>query len=363
MYSHNPILDQLTIVITTYKRYHFLKRLLKFYEAYKLDFKILILDSSPEVPEDEELKELLSLDHMTWKRYDSSTLVAQKISEACKHIETEYVVICADDDFIIPTALKSSIDFLSENPDYASVQGLTFLHDKKNIGLPIEYFRINPIYDKGRSSKGETGTKRIQEYLDGQTSYYPFYAVHRASTFHTIWNESANYTTDWGLAELFPCCYSFACGKMKVLPVFYSSREKSVYSWSNILKTEINFSEEKLGLAVKGLGKHLSKVDGIPLEEAERVCRDAFDNYLDSYRKKLEKINSMNNSFFIKYLKMINHTLRIRTRVISLIYLLRYQGCHPSIYPKYLEDFKRVKEAVLSARLTADDTTQSRKDY
>ena len=37
------MLDNLTILITTYKRYSYLKRLLQFYDSYNLQSKLIIL--------------------------------------------------------------------------------------------------------------------------------------------------------------------------------------------------------------------------------------------------------------------------------------------------------------------------------
>ena len=56
-------LDDITIVIPTYKRYPFLKRLLKFYNDFAIPIKILILDSTPYEPSDKELELYLEIFH------------------------------------------------------------------------------------------------------------------------------------------------------------------------------------------------------------------------------------------------------------------------------------------------------------
>jgi glycosyltransferase domain-containing protein len=355
------VLNRLTIIIITYRRYPFLKRLLKFYETYQSEARFLVLDSSSDYPEDPELKELLSRDHVTWKRFDSTTFFAQKISEGCKHIETEYAVLCADDDFLIPTALTACINFLAEHMDYASTLGLDFLHSG-GPEVRTGFFRITPL-SKGSSSEEKTALERIQSYLSGKTGRYPMYAVHRTSTFCNIWNETTKYVTDWGLSELFPCSLSFAFGKMKILPVFYVSREPNSYNWYDERKFNDMFSDEKLGSAVTGLSKYLSKKDGLSQVEAESLSRYAIDTYLKRARKKQQKLKSIKDSCYTQYFVKVRHKLRIRTRAVGLMHYLRYNGCHPSIYPEYLEDFKRVKNAVLSANLTEEELNESRKDY
>ena len=55
------MLNNLTIVIITFKRYGFLKRQLNFYLSYKSQAKILILDSTPYDPEDKRETLILCL--------------------------------------------------------------------------------------------------------------------------------------------------------------------------------------------------------------------------------------------------------------------------------------------------------------
>ena len=66
----------------------------------------------------------------------------------------------------------------------------------------------------------------------------------------------------------------------------------------------------------------------------------------------------------------LKHYLRPRTRLRQLIRGLKSrkendinQGCHPSIRPDYVEDFEKVKKAVLSAKLTFEHLNEARKDY
>ena len=44
--KNSSSINKYTIIITTYNRYEYLKRLLKFYNKYNNQFNILILDSS-----------------------------------------------------------------------------------------------------------------------------------------------------------------------------------------------------------------------------------------------------------------------------------------------------------------------------
>ena len=74
---------------------------------------------------------------------------------------------------------------------------------------------------------------------------------------------------------------------MKILPVFYSSREPNNFTWYDENRFAEMFSIEKINRAVIGLGKHLSKIDDLLKEESERLARDAFQKYLRNVEKKL----------------------------------------------------------------------------
>ena len=98
--------QNLTLIIITYKRYHYLKRLLLFYKSFNVDFKILVLDSSPEPPEDKDLINILHSNFVHWIKFDPNIFFVKKIQEACKYITTEFCVLCPDDDYIFPNALE-----------------------------------------------------------------------------------------------------------------------------------------------------------------------------------------------------------------------------------------------------------------
>ena len=355
------MLDQLTIIIITYKRYGFLKRLLIFFSLYQSKAQFLILDSSPEDPEDQELIKLLSQDNVNWIRYDSDIFFAHKIANGCEYINTDYAVLCADDDFLIPRALERCIDFLSEHQDYSSAHGLYFNHSSYEK-TRSNNFRVDPLYEQGRSSEEKTSAERVTSYLGGITCNYPMYAVQRTPRFRTIWHETKQYVSDQGLSELFPCCLSFVYGKMKILPVFYSSREPNNYvGWYDEKSQAIVYSKEKIERAIKGLSKHLSEVDDLSLEEAENFSVGAFQDYLNRLGIKMKRHKHNKSQVLISFLKRIKEKLRIRTRLKGWMYYFFYQGCHPSIYPDYIEDFKKVKKAVLSAGLTFEELNLARR--
>ena len=354
----NSLLEKITIVIPTYKRYLYLFRLLKFYESYDLPLRILILDSTPEQTLNYELSKMLSNPNITWKRYDPKIFYVDKIAQGSELINTEYSFLCSDDDFIIPTAINQCVFFLKNNPDYSSVHGFYF-HHTNSERANNQQFTLGPLYHMGHSVIEETASERINAYLSGQSVYHPLFAIHKAKIFRYIWSESAKYVSDWGLAEVFPNCLSFVYGKMKVLPIFYASREPNDYCEFDVERFKEMYTKEKIGKAIEGVGKHLAKVDGLSIGEAESIVKMEFDKFLKIFNIKMKRqnakqINNIKDSLFIK--------LRQKVRLRSRIRVLFFQGCHHSIYTDYLSDYKQVRSSVMSAGLTFDDLNECRKD-
>jgi len=348
----NDIKD-VTIVIITYNRYPFLIRLLKFYEQYKYRFQFLILDSSNHQASD-QAKFFSQKDNIDYKKYDSSILFSDKIADGCKYIKTPFAVLCPDDDFLIPSSIIKAKNYLSTNLDYSSAHGIHFAHTQINE-ISKKGFSINPIYKFGSSPELDSATDRLKGYFIGQAGHYPMYAVHRVDLFKKIWIETKEYISDWGLSELFPCALSFIYGKMKVLPVFYASREPNTFNWINKERRQEMYSEEKINKAVDGLAKHLSIFENIDLRDASIIVSNALSVYLDSLEKKVESQINYKTSLWIS----LKQKIRIRARLQKYI----FNGCHISVYKNAFDDYSKVKEAVLVSNISDSILNSSRKDY
>ena len=280
-------LKKIMIIIPTYNRYPYLLRLLKFYNLYNTQIKIMILDSSRDELHDKELKSIINQDNIVWVRYDDEMFIVDKIVDGIRRVETEYAVLCADDDFIIPSSIASSIEFLDNNPDYSSAHGPYFRHPNAEI-VKDSGFILRKI--NGRSISEESSTERLKSYLYRMTGhcYHPFYAVHRRNTLNFIWSETKKYGSDWALGELFPCCLSLIYGKMKILPVFYSSRETNNYNWVDEERFNQMFNKEKINEAIEVISKHLSKMDCITVEAATKIVEEGFNIYQSRLRKRYD---------------------------------------------------------------------------
>ena len=326
-------LKDLTILIYTYKRELYLKRLLFFFDKFKFRFKILILDSTPYDYQDTDLIKILKKKNIKHIKYDANIFFVDKIYQGSSYINTKYVVLCADDDFLNPNSLIECRDYLENNRDYSSAHSLYFNHIKENAIIKTDINFVQ-IYSNGSSSEYSTPLERVKNYLDGSTVYYPFYAVHRTNQFIKIWELTNLYACEQGLSELFSSSVSLIFGKMKVLNNFYSSREPNISNyWTNNINI-INdiYSKEKIKRCIDGINHELSTISENEKQKNKKLLELCFENYVN---KSIKKANFTKNNRFVDLIIKIKFSLRIRTRLIFFKNLLFNYGL-PFFIQKYL---------------------------
>lgn len=123
------LLKKLTLVIPTYNRNYYLSRCL-WYHAHFPFGQIIVADSSPEekkVVNRETVAKVREIfgANVLYLEYEPETEmyggdVVRKWGDAVMHVETEYVQICTDKAFRIPTIFANAIDFLSRDKGYVA---------------------------------------------------------------------------------------------------------------------------------------------------------------------------------------------------------------------------------------------------
>ena len=364
------MLDKITILITAYNRYSYLLRLLKFYNSHKIHLNILILDSSSDELRDKELINIINQDNIAWIKYGSEVFIVDKIFDGIGHIDTEYAVMCAVDDFIIPSSIASCVEFLDNNPDYSSAHGPYFRHPNAET-LKNSDFILRKT--NGHSISERTSTERIKSYLYRKTGhcYYPFFAVHRTEMYNFIWSETAKYGSDWAMAEIFPCCLSLIYGKMKILPVFYSSREKNNYNWMDEERFNQMFNKEKINEGIEVISKHLSEKDNTTIETAKKIIEQGIKIYKNRLKERFISNKHSNKgvndgltdfSLFHKLKDKIRPRVRIK-KLIKDVNDYRYKNCPESIRKNHFDDYMRIRQAVIEAGLSYEELNRARKDF
>jgi glycosyltransferase domain-containing protein len=209
-------LENVTVIIPAHNRPERLKRLLDYYSNTTI--QIIVSDSSTQVFKYTDQFQKIEYHHFP----DAQFL--WKIHQILPFIKTPYVLFCADDDFIIPQAIKKVVDFLEINPDYYSAQGhyLSFEVKKKSIDFIPGFIR-----NLEKDVNQELPSERLAEYRNLYAS--TLYSVIRSSTFIDMYTKCMDGETlkfrNLFLAEIYFNFFSLMAGKNKTLPIFYGARE------------------------------------------------------------------------------------------------------------------------------------------
>jgi hypothetical protein len=142
-------------------------------------------------------------------------------------INTPYVALCADDDFISISGLLSSIQFLERHKDFSSAQG-RMIGFFSNQDSSVEYY---PTYISRMNFKVEhpDSLTRIKNTMSQYM--HIFYAVHRTESLKESFNVSREHSCVRGW-ELGVNMISALYGAHKTLPCFYLARDNDSPSTS-----------------------------------------------------------------------------------------------------------------------------------
>ena len=231
----------LTILIPTYaNRNFFFARLINYIINCDFKYDIYIADSSESDSLEANFRlfeDIAPKLNIKYNIYDKRLDWLEKVSIAIDDIQTPYILINADDDFITPSGIERSLTFLEANPDYSLASGysanfeLTYKSNNQGIIKNISCQTSKQLTVEHRQSY-----KRLLEHL---SAYEPtFYAVHRTKQLRYNFKKYLDSNIkDFRFMELLPSCMSLIQGKKKIIDCLYLLRQvdlpKKYYQFNN----------------------------------------------------------------------------------------------------------------------------------
>jgi glycosyltransferase domain-containing protein len=364
-----------SIIIPTYNRPDCLRRLLVYYHRHAGDFSFVVADSSSKENKEinkESISSFPDLKILHLNDYPEHIFPWVKYADALKHVKSEYGLFCADDDFIVPSAIKECLDFIEKNPDYSVVRGIYFCHSLKKIKNGEARFDWVPVEYGGRSISFDNPSERLKTHLAaGHTS--TFYGVHRTDTLRFIFDEVTKTTSHGRLGEIVLTALTLIRGKMKILPVFYASRgpatgsiEKIYHhrpyfftSWSSLMKGDTYQREYER--AVDCLAMNLGKQTGLNSDLSMKAAGDALKAYFSSlgmgrlYKIRMSALDVLKKFLSERHLKRL---LNLYERTYYIQDGISKKGIKKecSIFlekndSRFFENLNQIKEAVMASRI------------
>jgi len=276
------------IIIPTYNRPDYLRRILHYYRNFGSCFDIIVADSSSAENKKinrDTISSLSGINILYLDNYSPSTISHDKFADMVQFAQKKYCVICADDDFIIPNGIKKAIEFLEGNADFTTAHGAYISFFLKNTGESHSQFIWQPIYPYSSIVSDSAKERLIKHFADYCQTMY---AVHRTEFLQMIYGELLKSKVDPLLfGELLPDMLTLIYGKMKRLKVLYAARQAfsthggnwpSMQDFKKVGKFGKEYEKFRNCLAV-----NLIKNSGLTQKEANEVVDVGTDTYFKKY--------------------------------------------------------------------------------
>ena len=341
-----------TIIIPTYNRPDYLKRILNYYnEDGGEKYKIVVADSSSDENKklnEEIISSFLNLNILHLSDYPTTIDGLYKIVDALNYVNTKYCVFCADDDFVTPNGINQSVDFLEKNPDFTVAQGYYISFHLKTDKRGKQEFCWTPIYPY-KSITFPDAKSRLNFHF---SNYYPtVYGVHRTDFLKMIFNETLKFPDDVRFGELLPSMLTLIYGKMKRLDVFYAAREsipgsagQTSENLNDFIKT--GTYDKKYAKFSDCLATHLSKKSQLSIKESKKVVDDAMAVYM---RKYFDFIHKMGKKLdHLRLPDWIDKVIRAPYRKLFLPKQMNDFPIFSDTSSQYYDDFNKIRLHVLS---------------
>ena len=288
------MLKKITLIIPTHNRHRYLTRILNYYED--LGMNILIADSS-----NNKYPNVFKYD-VEYNHYPNYGFF-KKMNDIVQLINTPFAFMCADDDFIIPSAIEKSIDFLEKYSDFASVQG--YYASFINTYNKIYFFNTYPSL-KNYVINANTPEKRVKYHMSKYM--HLFYSIHRTKNLKDVF--SLIPITNLNLIEIALGLISVINGKHKMLPIMYSIRETIPGSASSttarldsIIK-DINMKKEYEQF-IDSLARYFSEKSSYNLNDSKKIILDATNRFINVHLPAFSGSGIVTHTIF----QRINHEL------------------------------------------------------
>lgn len=354
------MIPKCTIIIPTYNRPKYLRRILSYYNGFEENYNIIVADSSSNENKKLNKKSVLIFSNLEIQyidKYLSKIEPSHKITDVLNYINTKYSVLCADDDFIIPKGINRAVNFLENNEDFSVAQGhYIYFYLKNEDKREQKLCWASSIY-LDKSITFPEAESRLAFHLSNY-QLPTFYAVHRTELLKMIFKDTVKFTDDDRFGELLPSMLTLIYGKMKHMDVLYGAREIIIDSGGRTSKNLNNFIkngtyEKKYTKFRECLAKALVSEEDISKEKAQKLIDKAMNQYLGSSMFKLKlragliaglkRINGLYallKKFYFVYRRF--KTSKKKISVLDKIPAIEYDNKENPYY----EDFIRIKESV-----------------
>jgi len=269
-----PLNELLTVVLITHNRPAFLRRAVKYYSS--LPCKIMVLDSTAERPEGD----FSAVDYHHVPQFAYWGMQA-KLAYGVEQLTTPYMVLAADDDFILHDSLAESVSFLQANQDYGMCHGYCLMY--LSLAGDVSYYRRDKKVMEDYSS--EKAQDRVIDYMSQYIP--PFYAVTRTDLMKT-WHSALPPGTSFQWQEIGHVYFLLASAKARILPIPYVVREINYGNSEHSTEVyhSLTYADAKSVAEREAFAEFLAglptAIQGLDAEQSKAFVLQSFEAMVDS---------------------------------------------------------------------------------
>ncbi len=288
----NELNRLVTILVPTYNRPNFLARLVSYYVSINLPSDLHVLDSSSDTEKTAALIQNLNQSNIHHHKFPTSISPLNKLYEGISHVNTPFVVIWADDDFLTQSTFTESVNHLINNTSCSSTHGESALFTR----VPDKPIDIGPYEQK--SYEANTASRRLIDYLSNYCVL--LYSVQRTDNLCENLQKACKYEMGYIWGEVIMGCLSVIQGHVNKLSHLHMVREAhpemdswatsdsphDVFEWV----TNKHFAEAYTKFR-HCIAETLVVYDKISYAEALKVTSEAFFVYIQNQFNESDKVN------------------------------------------------------------------------
>lgn len=357
-------MSNVTLIIPTRNHPQHFKRMLDYYLTRGVSYKFIIVDSGSDENK-QKTKAILEKsgygDFLYLDDFAQETFYPIKVKKAFDYITTPYVLLGADDDFIIPESIDSCSSFLDKNSDYGLAQGIHYGFTFSKQGGKPHFFVLDLVYGL-RTIKHGKSYNRLHDILTHYMSL--FYAVYRTDNLKRVFEESVTYSSDYKFLECVMNSVALLLGKAKFIDRPHCFRElsgDSTGSSANSNWMEMQDFDQRLSLFRECLTKNLKiignereigleeRVDGLVREFVE-YNRTVFGNAFriqPSLLRSCAKIFLPRRMYAAISLLKKEISYERKKRELALRYARFFDNEHKEFY----KDFIDIKNLIINSQI------------
>lgn len=273
-----------TLLIPTHNRHSYLERIFEYYNDER--FSVVCCDSSSS-------KYPKPIPDNVVYLHKPNILFVPKVCDAFNEIKTKFVVLCADDDFVLKERIIEGVEFLNNNIDYSCVIGKRASFNKKFTGI----FNFSNTLNSNRYIINNNPIKNMKGLM--RNYYQVLYSITRSTDAFKAFNiANKSKILNDNFIELIHAAFIAYTGKINILDFCWNAREQDIEeSWGGRWKSLCLEDKAIVNSSIENIELNFDK------ETEAGAFQSAVNSYMEfciRYYKKTLKINNLPNKTLIK---------------------------------------------------------------